>query len=252
MMCEKLVYRLLLVFGILIQFSSSQDVEGAVPLDLLTFDKVVRKFKTALVKFDEMFPSPRGAQEEFKKLAELAADLDDILIAEVPIARYLNRRNRKIARRFGVKETDYPKYKLFIKGQDKEIDYEGDINANELLDFAKKHSGVWITLRGCIEVLDKLAGKFMISNKEKERKEIIAEAENEIAKFKRDDKARAEIYAKTMKKVLEKGDSFIEDEIKRVKKLQDKKVKPEMKEKFKDRLNILYSFNVEVKAKDEL
>ncbi|XP_077995557.1 endoplasmic reticulum resident protein 29-like isoform X1 [Glandiceps talaboti] len=227
------------------------NVKGSVQLDSFTFDKVISKHKAVLVKFDESYAYGEK-QDEFKTIAGMASSQEDLLIAEIPISKYGDKENSDMAERFGVTEKDYPLYKLFIQGRDKEIEYDGDIKANEILSFIKKEAGLWIGLPGCIETLDKKAMKFMATSDNAERQKIMSDAEKEVEALRGDTKARGEIYVKTMKKVLEKGYAFIDTEIKRVKNMQEKKVKAEKKEQFKDRLNILNSFSVKSENKDEL
>ncbi|XP_070573455.1 endoplasmic reticulum resident protein 29-like [Ptychodera flava] len=244
------VFSLLLTFAIF-EKTVSIATKGSVPLDSLTFDKVVKNHKVVLVKFDESYPYGEK-QDEFKSLATMASSQDDLLIAEVGVSKYGEKENSDLAERFGVKESDFPKYKLFIQEQEKEIDYEGDIKANDILSFVKVQSGLWVGLQGCIEEYDKIAAKFMATGEDSERKKMVSEIEKEIEQVTGDKKARAEIYMKTMKKVLQKGNGFIESEITRVQTLQDKKVKEEKKEQFKERLNILNSFRLPTESKDEL
>lgn len=83
------------------------------------------------------------------------------------------------------------------------------------------------------------------------RKEILAKAEAEAKNIKEDTKkANADMYVKTMSKILEKGDEFVETEIKRVEKLKEGKVSDKKKEQLNGRLNILHSFTM--RQKDEL
>lgn len=63
-------------------------------------------------------------------------------------------------------------------------------------------------------------------------------------------KTRANIYVKTMQKIIEKGNEFIGSELKRVEKLADGKVSDNKKTQLKDRASILTSFQLNMK--DEL
>lgn len=60
----------------------------------------------------------------------------------------------------------------------------------------------------------------------------------------------AEIYVKTMRKILEKDDSFTESEIKRIENILKGKLSKEKQTEMQQRINILQSFKVTVK--DEL
>lgn len=52
-----------------------------------------------------------------------------------------------------------------------------------------------------------------------------------------------------MKKVLEKGVGFIDEEVKRVEKIRDRKISDKKKEQLGSRLNILTSFQLRLKEK---
>ena len=80
------------------------------------------------------------------------------------------------------------------------------------------------------------------------RNDILTKAEEVAKSLKTDDqKNSADIYIKTMKKIIEKGDDFIESEITRVEKLKDGKVSDRKKEQLGNRLNILTSFQMSLK-----
>ena len=59
---------------------------------------------------------------------------------------------------------------------------------------------------------------------------------------------------KTMQKVVEKGDDFVDSELTRVEKLMDGKVSDKKKQQLKDRANILTVFQLSKQggSKDEL
>lgn len=80
---------------------------GCVDLTDLTFDKIVKKFKTVLVKFDQPFPHGE-THDAFSKLSsELhnktrwGSDHDDLLIATVGIKDYGDYENKVLGERFG-------------------------------------------------------------------------------------------------------------------------------------------------------
>ena len=111
-------------------------------------------------------------------------------------------------------------------------------------------TGLWLGLPACLEEFDKLVSDFFKAKDEK-RKAILEQAQELAKSLSRDtDKESAEVYIKTMTKVLDKGDDFISNEIERVEKLKDGKVSDKKKEQLGKRLNILTSF--ELRLKDEL
>ena len=83
--------------------------------------------------------------------------------------------------------------------------------------------------------------------------DVIAKAEKELGST-ADEKQKksGDIYIKIMKKIKEKGLDFVDTEIKRVEKLQKEKITSTKKELFKNRLDILTSFQHSMKGKDEL
>ena len=85
-----------------------------------------------------------------------------------------------------------------------------------------------------------------------EKSKLLKTAEDEAAKLTTESqKSSADMYVKTMRKIIEKGTDFVESEVKRVEKLKSGKLSDKKKEQLNDRLNILTSFSLGIK-KDEL
>ncbi|GFS92576.1 endoplasmic reticulum resident protein 29 [Trichonephila clavipes] len=62
-------------------------------------------------------------------------------IKGVPSIRdYGEQENSDIAERFGVSKDDFPVIKLFVEGEREPIAYSGDIKADDIKNFIKKHS----------------------------------------------------------------------------------------------------------------
>lgn len=103
---------------------------GCVGLDDLTFGKVIRKFRAALVKFDQAFPFG-DTHEAFGALAgELnnqsisKTEHPEVLIATVGVKDYGDFENKALGEKYGLsKRQDSPVIKLFIDG-----DLESPIN----------------------------------------------------------------------------------------------------------------------------
>ena len=68
----------------LFEFSHALLVRGSLPLDSLTFDKIIRKTKYTLIKFDTAYPFG-DLHDEYKEVAEFAAANPDLICAEVNI-----------------------------------------------------------------------------------------------------------------------------------------------------------------------
>ena len=110
-------------------------------------------------------------------------------------------------------------------------------------------SGLWIGRRGCLEAFDNFVKEFF---EEKSVKgEVLQKAESAAESLITDaDKASADMYIKTMRKIIEKGTDFVATEVKRVDKLRSGKVSDKKKEQLGDRLNVLNTF--QIRLNDEL
>lgn len=109
-------------------------------------------------------------------------------------------------------------------------------------------AGLWLGLPDCLQQFDLLVTKFYKASDNDKRTAVVTEAEKEAEKLKDAmEKNSADVYIKTMKKVLEKGESFIDDEVKRVEKIRDGKISDKKKEQLSSRLNILTSFQLRYK-----
>lgn len=112
-------------------------------------------------------------------------------------------------------------------------------------------SGLWIGLPGCLEKFDSLVKEFYAAV-ENDQTGIVAEAEAALVDLSGPSKLSAEMYIKTLKKVIEVGDRFVDTEIARVEKLRDGKISDNKKEQLNNRLNILNSFQLCQRRRDEL
>ena len=109
--------------------------------------------------------------------------------------------------------------------------------------FIRSSTGLWIGLPGCLEAFDSLAARFAATHGSSGRKEILRQAEDALDKVGSDSERKsADIYVKVMRKILEKGDAFLQSEIARVENLRSGKLSKEKKEDMERRLNILHSF----------
>ena len=77
--------------------------KGCTPLDNLSFDKLLSKFKVSIVKFDVAYPYG-DKHEEFGKFSLAAAEVEDLFVGEVGIKDYGDKDNADLAERFGVKK----------------------------------------------------------------------------------------------------------------------------------------------------
>lgn len=110
-------------------------------------------------------------------------------------------------------------------------------------------AGLWLGLPSCLEDFDSLVAEFHKTSDDK-KPDLIKRAEELANKYESEkEKKSAEIYMKTMKKLVETP-NFVDTEIKRVEKLKAGKVSDNKKEQLNNRLNILTSF--QMRMKDEL
>ncbi|KAI8475239.1 MAG: hypothetical protein J3K34DRAFT_72013 [Monoraphidium minutum] len=156
------------------------------------------------------------AHDMFKELASSLGSADaPLLVAGVPISNrdeYLV--NPRLSRRFALdklKDDDFPRFKLFLKGGDpkKPIEYSGGMKKGELSGWIVAHTSIFIGSRGQIEELDAAAKKFMAA-KPKDRPAALKAAQAEAAKLELgpSQKEYAEYYIKAMQRVTDKGDSW--------------------------------------------
>lgn len=247
---QVIAFLLFLLSFVVVPSQQAEVIQGSVPLNSGTFEKVISKHRVVLVKFDETYPYGEK-QEEFKKVATSAISQPDLLVAEIQVADYGEKDNLDLAEKYGVKKEDFPKYKLFIKDEFEPIDYHGNVkDANEIKRFVMKEARLWLGMPACLEEYDTMLKKFFQADYE-EKDKMVAEAEKMAESLSEENKkTSAAIYVKTMKKIMEKGLEFLETEVKRVEKLKDGKVSDKKKEQLNDRLNILISFKL--RLNDEL
>ena len=240
----------LVVLGIIFP-SAVLTTKGVLPLDSLTFDKVIKKHKVVLVKFDKQYAYGEK-EDEFKKFAEQAATQSDLLVAEVGISEYGEKENDDLRERFGVNKDDYPIFKLFKQGEKEPIDFTQSVTSEDLARFVRIESGLWLGKPNTLENFDKLVAEFLKAETDK-YDDFIGRAEEAMSETEEKDQKTAKIYVSTMKKIKEKGVEFVTSETARVNKLLKEKVSDAKKAMFKSRLDILASFSDYLnKAKDEL
>jgi endoplasmic reticulum protein 29 len=236
----------------LFKFSSAANCAGCVPLDTLTFDKVLSKFSVSVVKFDVAYPYG-DKHDEFAKVAKEAASVPDLFVGEVGIKDYGEQENGELGQRFKVTKEEYPTVILFVKnnqeGSLNHYKFAQDFTAENLKNFIKENSGVRLPLQGCIEQFDVLADEFLASSKT-EKETVIRSAEASAKGFESPDKEKAETYVKIMRKLMTDAD-FLAKEETRLNKVLAGKLTKEKKASMEERLNILKSFN-NPSGKDEL
>jgi len=217
--------------------------KGCTPLDTYSFEKIVPKFRASLIKFDVAYPYGEK-HDEFGKVSEATRGVPDLLVGEINVKDYGEKDNSDLAEKYGVKTKDFPVIKLFRKGMPEPLPYTGDIKADEIIQWVKSSTGIYVGLPGCIEQFDKIAQEFIKGSDKSKREELLKQAKDMAAKGFDSPKntEHANIYLKLMEKILEKGDEFVQNEISRVENLQKTKISNDKKENLQKRLNILQSF----------
>jgi len=246
---------MLLVFMLVIcvELSSAANCAGCVPLDKLTFDKVLSKFDVSLVKFDVAYPYG-DKHDEFAKIAVEAAGSPNLLVGEVGIKDYGEQENRELGDRFKVEKEDYPCVILFKKNNQKgsleHFKFDDEFTASNLKSFIQKYSGVRLPLQGCIDQLDAISETFCaLSTSEQQQK--LRQAEDIVKAINTEQAKNGKIYLKIMAKVISDGQDFVSREEARLNKLLTTKLKDAKKVEMSERLNIIQSFKTS-KIKEEL
>lgn len=245
------MHRLPPIIILLVAFNvgTSWASNGCVELDKLSFDKVVKRFRYTLVKFDVAFPYGEK-HEAFTNFAlETNEALDDLLFALVGIKDYGEKENADLGKRFKIPEK-YPVIKLFNNETlDKYVDYPEDdpVTVDSLRKFISANSDLYIGLPGCLKEIDELATKFSCPKQTKEALlQMVSEVEQLEALY-GSEKARKsfQIYLTLMRKMATSDKTvkeFIAGEKERVGNLLKGKISDNKKADLNLRLNIMQSF----------
>lgn len=257
-MCVKMTSWTCFFFYVVLVLIENVHCKGQISLDTYSFDKILSKFKTSLIKFDIAFPyGPK--HEEFLKVAESSVLVNDFLVAEVGVKDYGDKDNEDLAKRYNINTKEFPVYLLFTQNKAEPFVFKGitddDYTADKVTNFVRsKDTGIYIGAPGCLEDFDRIAKQFITSSSYDDRKSLLKDAENLWDNVKNlSAQKSAEIYVKTMRKIIDTNDNeFLIREKSRLNKLLYEKVARQKKEELKKRINILDSFALFLKTKDEL
>ncbi|KAM7341646.1 endoplasmic reticulum protein 29-like protein wbl [Cochliomyia hominivorax] len=235
-------------------YTMANTCPGCINLDDINFDKTLKRFPYALVKFDIAFPygEKHEAYASFSKVAHSITD--DLLIGTVGIKDYGENENKALGERFNVDGKNYPNIFLFRNGEDQPIPLPShmDVTLDNLKAFVSANTDLYIGREGCLKEFNDLVKNFANLEDAKQMK-VLDETKILRENLTKDqEKISAKIYITFMEKIMENGYKFVEDETKRLLRLRAGKVSEAKKSELKIKLNILESFRVNKLTKEEL
>jgi protein disulfide-isomerase A6 len=206
------------------------------------FDKVVLDSKKHV--FVEFFAPWCGhckkLAPEWEKLGQVFANEEDVIIAKYDADAHKDK-----AQKYGI--TGFPTLKWFPKENKEGEPYGEGRDLESLVDFVNKNAGknrqsngLLPETAGRVEALDAIASKFIASS---DRAGLLKEAKTIAAGLTGADATSGKFYTHVMQKVIDNGDSFVENETGRIQRMiaSGSVVGPKVDE-FSKRLNILEAF----------
>lgn len=201
--------------------------------------EVIQSKKHAIVEFYAPWCGHcKSLAPTYEEVAKIFSGEDDVLIAKVDATAHAG-----LASRYGV--SGYPTIKYFAPGSDDPEDYTNGRDKNSFVEFVNENAGTQRTAdggltaeAGRVEELDTLiSASGAISASVVEQAESILESlSGKTAKY-------GNLYIKAMKKVVAKGQNYVDAEIKRLEGLlSNDNVAADKKTLFGLRKNILTAF----------
>jgi protein disulfide-isomerase-like protein len=217
-------------------------LSAVVSLSPQSFDQVVNGKRDVLVEFYAPWCGHcKRLAPDYEKVAQTFDGEDSIVVAKVDADAH-----KELATRFSV--SGYPTIKFFAKGSTDGDTYNGGRSPKEFVDFINEKSGTERVLgggytdkAGRIDELDQIADKFHHAAAS-QRNEVLREAEQVDASSHKNAEF-AKFYTIAMKRILEKGDSFVTEETARLQRmLEGSNINPKQRGQFSKRINILKVF----------
>lgn len=168
-------------------------------------------------------------------MANAFAGEDNVVVASVDADKY-----RDLGTKYGV--SGFPTLKFFGANEDGPEDYSGGRTEEALMEFLNQKAGTFRTQDGG---LTEEAGRIeeidvIISNTGTVDDSTVDQVQQLVNNLKGDDLKHGNLYVKALKKVIAKGDSYVEKELLRLEGMIDSaSVTPAKKKMFMLRKNIL-------------
>lgn len=196
---------LFMVTIIVLTIQTTNACKGCVELDEITFQRVPLKFNYSLIKFDIAFPYG-DKHEAYSQLAlqlqTVPPLVDDVLFGLVGIKDYGEKDNADLAKKYKIDDKAYPAILLFGNNLDKEIarfPLALDITLDNLKNFLRENTRLYIGLPGCIHEFDKLVDNFSALNKLE--KESVLQQALQLAKLNKNNQNYVSIHSIIQKKL---------------------------------------------------
>eukprot|EP01083_Nonionella_stella_P055770 147012_1 len=174
--------------------------------------------------------------------------------ADVVIAKYDADAHKVFSGKFGI--SGFPTLKWFPKTNKDGEDFSSGRDMDSFVKFLNENAGTERTSdglltdeAGCIDEFDDFAANFMATGDKAKREALLAECTKFEESYKGKNADVAKFYRIAMKRILSRGDIYLEDESIRVEKLMESpSVTPVKATMFNKKLNILSVFS---QAKEE-
>jgi protein disulfide-isomerase-like protein len=204
--------------------------------------EVIHSKKHALVEFYAPWCGHcKSLAPTYEEVGKIFSGEENVLVAKVDATAH-----PEIASRYGV--NGYPTIKYFAPGSDDPEDYSGGRDKDSFIDFINEHAGTHRTSTGDLSAE---AGRVkeldvIISATGEITSSVLEQAESLVEKLEGEAAKHGNLYIKAIKKVITKGDKYVDAEIKRLEGLlANENVAAQKKKLFALRKNILEAFKAQ-------